>query len=130
MGERDHSTKCKVCGLQRGGLNDYKCHCDVTLLNDVRWQQSRSTLRGCAFAEWMPTEEQNEGAPTARIEERHNDTLIVAESTNSERWTVRSTDITGNKPLTCSSFLGKNAEFEAGRIFQQLVTAALCNRGS
>jgi hypothetical protein len=64
MGERDHSTKCKVCGLQRGGLNDYKCHCDVTLLNDVRWQQSRSTLRGCAFAEWMPTEEQNEGAPT------------------------------------------------------------------
>ena len=28
MGSRDHSITCKTCGLQRGGLNDYKCHCD------------------------------------------------------------------------------------------------------
>lgn len=39
MGDRDHSTKCEVCGLQRGGLNDYKCHCDVTPLEGARWQQ-------------------------------------------------------------------------------------------
>ena len=28
MGSRDHSIPCIVCGLQRGGLNDYKCLCD------------------------------------------------------------------------------------------------------
>ncbi len=28
MGGRDHSVTCEVCGLQRGGLNDYKCDCD------------------------------------------------------------------------------------------------------
>ena len=29
MGERDHSIKCETCGAQRGGLNDYKCHCTL-----------------------------------------------------------------------------------------------------
>ena len=29
MGERDHSITCETCGLQRGGLNDYKCDCDI-----------------------------------------------------------------------------------------------------
>lgn len=29
MGDRDHSITCEVCGLQRGGLNNYKCHCDA-----------------------------------------------------------------------------------------------------
>jgi hypothetical protein len=33
MGERDHSTKCEVCELQRGGLNDYKCDCGEAPLN-------------------------------------------------------------------------------------------------
>jgi len=28
MGSRDHATTCETCGLQRGGLNDYKCLCD------------------------------------------------------------------------------------------------------
>lgn len=28
MGGRDHSITCVTCGLQRGGLNNYKCHCD------------------------------------------------------------------------------------------------------
>ena len=40
MGDHDHSIKCEVCGLQRGGLNNYKCHCDVALLDDVSWQQN------------------------------------------------------------------------------------------
>jgi hypothetical protein len=26
---RDHSITCDTCGFQRGGLNDYKCDCDV-----------------------------------------------------------------------------------------------------
>jgi hypothetical protein len=29
MGERDHSIECEVCGYRRGGLNDYKCQCDL-----------------------------------------------------------------------------------------------------
>jgi len=28
VGSRDHAITCEVCGLQRGGLNDYKCLCD------------------------------------------------------------------------------------------------------
>jgi outer membrane immunogenic protein len=30
MGSRDHSITCETCGVQRGGLNDYKCLCDET----------------------------------------------------------------------------------------------------
>lgn len=40
MGDRDHSTKCEVCKLQRGGLNDYKCDCDEPPLDVTLWQQS------------------------------------------------------------------------------------------
>jgi hypothetical protein len=29
MGERDHSIECEVCGYRKGGLNDYKCRCDM-----------------------------------------------------------------------------------------------------
>jgi hypothetical protein len=29
VGERDHSVKCETCGVQRGGLNDLRCYCDV-----------------------------------------------------------------------------------------------------
>jgi hypothetical protein len=29
MGSRDHSSTCKTCGLQRGGLNNLKCRCDM-----------------------------------------------------------------------------------------------------
>lgn len=29
MGGRDHSWECEVCGLDRGGMNDLLCDCDV-----------------------------------------------------------------------------------------------------
>lgn len=35
---KDHAVKCETCGEQRGGLNNYKCHCDVLLQDDLRWQ--------------------------------------------------------------------------------------------
>lgn len=31
MGDRDHSTECPDCGLQRGGINDLECDCDHAL---------------------------------------------------------------------------------------------------
>ena len=31
MGSRDRSITCETCGLQRGGLNNYKCRCDEAL---------------------------------------------------------------------------------------------------
>jgi hypothetical protein len=40
VGDRDHSIKCAVCGLQRGGLNDYKCYYAEPPLNVAHWQQS------------------------------------------------------------------------------------------
>lgn len=29
MGERDHSITCERCGMQRGGINEYLCDCDI-----------------------------------------------------------------------------------------------------
>jgi hypothetical protein len=40
VGSRDHSVKCETCGEQRGGLNNYKCHCEVLLQDDLRWQEA------------------------------------------------------------------------------------------
>jgi len=35
MSGRDHSIQCKTCGVQRGGINDYKCPCDVLLAAEL-----------------------------------------------------------------------------------------------
>lgn len=31
MGGRDHSIECEACGMDRGGLNDLECDCDLVM---------------------------------------------------------------------------------------------------
>jgi hypothetical protein len=51
MGSRDHSVTCETCGLQRGGLNDYKCHCDIgDALNEGRLDLDRGVVGGRTIA--------------------------------------------------------------------------------
>lgn len=55
MGSRDHSITCETCGMQRGGLNDYKCRCDETPLRLVKYAKKREVTCATQWTgEMMP----------------------------------------------------------------------------
>jgi hypothetical protein len=51
MSGRDHSITCETCGMQRGGLNDYKCHCDDLSLSPLEVEVVGLRQRLAAVAE-------------------------------------------------------------------------------
>jgi len=54
VGERDHSITCAVCGLQRGGLNDYPCDCTQYQRKEARPGSLRASLHQAQRSSWTP----------------------------------------------------------------------------